>query len=239
MLGSALKVAVAAPGRSVATAAAAAKSAGARLLVLNRLPEAAAEPSDGAGAHAMGELAEAHRIAILFAYAEACSGRTHLALQLTQADGRATANYRATHLGPAAQAMGWAPGNWLTLARLEPVTLGLLGGLDHLAPEVGRALSSLGAETLIAVTDASLEADFPAAAGLYGACARLRAIENGVPVCLVGPDGTTHAAAADGTALAVEAADGLALVTLGGGQPVAPVPRRPDLYHRLVEGVAG
>ena len=229
-------IAVAAGRRPAAPAIAAARVAGADLLVLPRAPEAPAEPSDGALAHGMGELAARHRMAILFGYAEACSGRAHLALQLVLADGRATANYRATHLGAKAAQAGWTPGSWLTMARFEPATLGLLAGLDHLAPEVGRALSALGAEALIAVTDAALETDNVVAPDLWGPLARLRAIENGVPCCIVGPDSMPRAAAADGTLQRVEQIDGLAFVTLGRDERARAAPRRPDLYRQLVEG---
>ena len=231
-----ITIAVAGWRQPAAANAAAARAAGADLLVLLRSPEAPPEPSDGALAHAMGELAASHAMAILFSYVEACSGRAHLALQLVLADGRSTANYRATHLGGGAQQAGWTPGNWLTMARLEPLTLGLLAGLDHLAPEVGRALSALGAEALIAVTDAVLEPGSVASSDLSSPLVRLRAIENGVPCCIVGPDGTTRAAAADGTLLLVEQVAGLALVTLAGDDRAQAIPRRPDLYRQLVEG---
>lgn len=236
MSGRKLAIAVARHRQPARIAAAAARAAGADLLVLQRRPEAPAEASDGALAQAMGELASSHHLAILFAYAEACSGRTHLALQLVLADGRSTANYRATHLGAAALAAGWAPGNWLTMARLEPLTLGLAAGLDHLAPEVGRALSGLGAEALIAVTDDVLLPEDAAADDLLGPLARLRALENGSPVCVVGPAGRTWAAAADGAMLRVTEADGLDCLTLAAAEHAAAAPRRPDLYRQLVDG---
>jgi 5-aminopentanamidase len=236
MTGGGITVAVAQGRQPAAMAAAAARVAGADLLVLQRRPEAPAEASDGALAHAMGELALRHAIAILFAYGETCSGHAHLALQLVLDDGRSTANYRATHLDTAAAAAGWTPGSWLTMARLEPLTLGLMAGIDHLAPEVGRALSSLGAEALIAVADPSSPSDALSAGALLAPLARLRAIENGVPVCIIGPDGMLHAAPADGAPLAAREAQGLRLVALPTGERAAAVPRRPDLYRQLVEG---
>ncbi len=229
-----ITIAVASRRQPAAAAAVAARGAGADLLILLRSAEMPPEPSDGASAHSMGDLAASHAMAILFSYVEACSGRTHLALQLVLADGRATANYRATHLGEGARKTGWTPGNWLTMARLEPLTLGLLAGLDHLAPEVGRALSALGAEALIAVTDVVLEPGV--SSDLMAPLARLRAIENGVPCCIVGAEGRTWAAAADGTLLPVEQLDGLTLVSLSGADRARATPRRPDLYRQLVEG---
>ena len=239
MSGAALRIAVADRCWSPSDAAVAAALAGADLLVLQRRIETPAEPSDGASAHALGDLAARQRLAILFAYLEACSGQTHLAAQLVLADGRSVANYRATHLGAAAETLGWTAGNWLTMTRFEPLTIGLLGGLDHLAPEVGRALSGRGAEALIAITDPSLEPETATAAELRGCVARLRAIENGVPVCLVGPDGSAAAATADGSPVAVDTAQRLRLVTLERNDRPPVVPRRPDLYRQLVDGAVG
>jgi predicted amidohydrolase len=191
----------------------------------------------------MGDLAEAHAVRICFAYRESCSGQVHHSLQLVQADGRATANYRSTHLGRSAIESGLVPGNWLTTARLEldttdePVVLGLLAGIDHLAPEVARALSALGAQLLIAVIDH----DERCAADLLGPLARLRAIENGVPVILVDPSGTVHAAAAGGGAAAVVEQAGILAVELDvddqlHGNAEIGTPRRPDLYGQLTRG---
>ena len=207
-----------------------ARALGAGLLVLPRQPALAAAASDGAMAHAMGEVALAAGLPLLFAYAEACSGHRHLALQLVLADGRATANYRATHLSSIMIAAGWSPGNWLTMARLEPSTLGLLGGIDHWAPEVGRALSALGAEALVAVLDPE---DHPPADCL-ASLARLRAIENGVPVCLIEPSGTAHAVDASGQPIPTSQHAGLVRLTLPVGGAATLVPRRPELYRQLV-----
>jgi 5-aminopentanamidase len=229
-----LEVAVAEPGQPASIAAARAAAAGAALLVLQRRPEAAAEASDGALAHAMGELAAERGLAIVFTYAEACSGCTHLALQLVLADGRSTANYRATHLAPGAVTAGWTPGNWLTMARLEPLTLGLMAGLDHLAPEVGRALSGLGAEALIAVTDEAVGPDPAAMADLLEPLVRLRALENAVPILLVSPAGRVYAASAEGAPLPVVEGERLGRWTLPIDEKVRAMPRRPDLYHQLV-----
>lgn len=227
--------AVGGAGWDPAGAAAAAKRAGAELLVLPRHPSLPAEASDGALAQAMGEVAAAAELPLLFAYAEACSGHRHLALQLVLADGRSTANYRATHLSPAARAAGWSPGNWLTMARLGDVTLGLLGGIDHRAPETGRALSGLGAEVLIAVLDPAAE---PAAERLpeelLAALARLRALENGVPVCLVGARGEVHAADPAGRPMAPHVSERVTRIDLPRDPAARPAPRRPDLYRQLV-----
>lgn len=228
-----LDVAVAA---DLAADAAAARAGGASLLVLPARPDIPAEDSDGPLAHAMGELAEARALPLLFAYAEACSGCRHLSLQLVQADGRATANYRATHLSAAARVAGWTPGNWLTLAHLEPLTLGLLAGIDHLAPEVARCLTALGAEVLIAVLDRD---DEVSSSDLLAPLARLRALENGVPVCLVAPTGEVHAADARGGTIPATCHGGLWRVRLSADTAAASAPRRPDLYRQLVAAAKG
>lgn len=242
--GASLRLAVARPDRAPAAAAArAARATGADLLILPRSADMSTEASDGALAERLGELAAAEHLAILFAYLEACSGCTYLALQLVLADGRSTANYRTTHVGAAGRTAGWTPGNWLTMTRLEPLTLGLMAGLDHLAPEVGRALSARGAEALIAVADTASEAtseahaDVVGAGGLSAPLARLRALENGIPCCIIGADGVTHAAAADGTPRAVERHAELDCVTLTKDGRARAMPRRPDLYHQLVEPI--
>jgi predicted amidohydrolase len=228
-----LDVAVAA---DLPAADAAAQAGRAGLLVLPARPDLPAEDSDGPLAYAMGELAEARALPLLFAYAEACSGCRHLSLQLVQADGRATANYRATHLSAAARAAGWMPGNWLTLARLEPLTLGLLAGIDPLAPEVARCLAGLGAEVLIALLDRE---DAAAPPDLLAPLARLRALENGVPVCLVAPTGEVHAADARGRPIPAARDGGLRRLRLA-ADPAAPsAPRRPDLYRQLVAAAPG
>ena len=245
-------IAVMRPGGVVAEAVAAAGASGADLLVLPEPPQRPPEASDGALAHEMAGLAESHALALCYAYREACSGQVHHALQLVQADGRATANYRSTHLTQTAIAAGHMPGNWLTMARLEPLAvrqskvsapppaaerslvLGLLGGIDHLAPEVARVLSALGAELLIAVIDA----DARCAPDLLEPLARLRAIENGVPVLLVDPAGTARAAATGGARVDVVEHGEVVLATLPIDAPdtttaPAAMPRRPELYGQL------
>ena len=112
--------------------------------------------------------------------------------------------------------------------------LGLLGGIDHLAPEVARALSALGAALLIAVVDA----DERCSPELLAPLARLRAIENGVPILIIDPSGTVRAATASGAPAEVVEDGDLTLATLTievlatKAAPTA-MPRRPDLYGQL------
>jgi predicted amidohydrolase len=233
MLGRAVEIAVSRHGVAPEQAAAAARRRGVNLLVLPAPPLELAEASDGALAQRMGELAAAVELPLLFPYLEACSGQEHLSLQLVQADGRATANYRCTHLPLTAIAAGHTPGNWLTMARLGELVIGLLAGADHLAPEVSRALSALGAELLIAVVGREEQRARP----MFGQLACLRAIENGVPVLLVDHAGAAHAANAAGAPLDVERLEKVAVVAIAVDKPqpgdAAGAPRRPELYRQL------
>lgn len=225
---------VAIPTRSltraaVPCAARAAAGAGADLLLLPSLPGEGRQPCDGPLAEHIGHCAGSEGIAILFTYAEACSGNTHLALQLVQADGRATANCRAAHLPEAALEDGLSPGNWLTMARFKGLRMGLMAGLDPIVPEVGRALSSLGAEVLIGAMTPS-----PAHPGLDArALASVRALENGVPVLLVSEDGMRAAATADGCPADPIRAGDLDIFQVAAGDRHGAVSRRPELYRQL------
>jgi predicted amidohydrolase len=214
---------------SVAEAALLAARSGADLLLLPLHGERAAEPCDGPLADRMGERAGEARIAILFTYAEACSGNTHLALQLVQADGRATANCRAAHLSKAALQAGWRPGDWLTIALLGGLRVGLMGGLDPLAPEVGRALSALGAELLVGALVGSPACPEEALQAL----ATVRALENGAAVCLFGGPGSCAVANADGRPAERAMQAGLSLFRVHAGERHGTVARRPELYRRL------
>jgi predicted amidohydrolase len=233
MLGRAVEIAVSRPDVAPEQAAAAVKRRGVDLLVLPAPLQELAEASDGALAQRMGELSAAFELPLLFPYLEACSGQEHLSLQLVQADGRATANYRCTHLPPTAIGAGQTPGNWLTMARLGELVIGLLAGADHLAPEVPRALSGLGAELLIAVAGR----EELRARSMLGELACLRAIENGVPVLLVDHAGAPHAANAAGEPLDVADLGELlvASIAIDASQPgnTGAAPRRPELYRQL------
>jgi len=227
-----LRLAIAEAECDAGRAAAVARTEQADLLVLPRLAADRAEASDGPLAHRLGAVAEEHGVALLFAYREACSGLVHAALQVVQADGRATANYRATHLSAATGAEGIAPGNWLTMTRLADCTLGLLGGVDHLAPEVARSLSAMGCRALVGLVDGV--ADFEGE--LFVASVRLRAIENGLPVCLVA-GAQVAAATARGSQLPIRTVGGVLMVDLPLADAAAAAPRRPELYRRLVATV--
>ncbi len=207
---------------------------GADLLLLPLHAGTTPEPCDGPLAARIGACAEAASIAILFTYAEACSGNTHLALQLVQADGRATANCRAAHLSAAALEAGASPGNWLTIARHKGLRVGLMAGLDPLAPEVGRALSGLGAELLLgALVDSPAVVDPAWHEDTVRALAAVRALENGAAVCFFGAPGSCAVAAADGRSVEPATRDGLELFRVPASVRRGAVPRSPELYRRL------
>lgn len=207
---------------------------GADLLLLPLHAEGTPEPSDGPLAARVGKWAAEASIAVLFTYAEACSGNTHLALQLVQADGRATANCRAAHLSAAALEAGTSPGNWLTIARHAGLRVGLMAGLDPLAPEVGRALSAHGAELLVgALVEAPARVGATWPEDVVRALAIVRALENGAAVCLFGAPGLCSMATADGRPVEPVTRDGLHLLRLPDGVCRGTVPRSPALYRRL------
>lgn len=214
---------------AVPGAARLAVAGGADLLLLPLHDAMSPEPCDGPLAARIGRWAGEARIAILFTYAEACSGNTHLALQLVQADGRATANCRAAHLSAADLEAGWTPGNWLTIAMHGGLRVGLMAGLDPLAPEVGRALSALGAELLIGALIGSPA--WPEAA--VSALATVRALENGAACCLFDTAGGCAGAEADGRPVERTTEAGLHLLRVEVGNRQGTVVRSPELYRRL------
>ncbi len=213
----------------IATMARAATSGGADLLLLPFLIGQESEACDGPLAAHIGGCAEEAGIAILFAYDEACSGNTHLALQLVLEDGRATANGRAAHLDQAALDEGWSPGNWLTIARFGELRMGLLAGLDAMVPEVGRALSALGAEVLIGVVANAAGDPAPDMRALAG----VRALENGAAVLLLGAGGVCAAANADGWPADSATHGDVELLDVATGARCPPAVRRPELYRQL------
>lgn len=224
-----LRLATALSPYSVAEAARVAEIEQVDLLLLPMPDPGKPEPSDGDLAHSLGDLAESHGMALLYTYLEACGDRVHPAVQLVQADGRAVANYRATHLTTAALGGGLAPGNWLTMARLRNVVLGLLAGADHLAPEVARSLSAMHSQVLIGIIASTEDIELE----LFRSLVRLRAIENGVPILLAT---ATAVAGADATGSLLEPrlVDGVTIIDLPLVDRPTAMSRRPELYRRLV-----
>jgi predicted amidohydrolase len=223
---------------------AAAAAAGARLLVLPQRfltvgasLEEAAILSDAPALRVLGEAARRHGVAVACGYLERCSGRIHDAALFVDERGCALANYRRTHLDPAQDPAGLAPGQWLNQVSFAGTRLGLLVGADIDAPEPARALALAGAAILLLPGNRGA-----GAAPISPALLRTRAFENGCglafanlddapgapPSLIVGPDGEVLA----------QAAAGLAVADL----PTAPDPeaglrlaaRRPPLYQRLI-----
>lgn len=233
------------PGQALRAArglAAAAAGRGADLLVLPQrflagrtegqaAIAAVAEPSDGPTSLAARELAATCGVAMLYGYVERCTGLLYDALQLVDRQGRAVANYRRAHHRPAERGL-LARGAWLTVMPLDGVRLGLLAGHDLDFPEAARCLRLIGCDLLLAAGAPDAE---PRGTGILLAA---RALENGCPIvfasahpalpaAIIGPDGSTLAATAEGDALAV--------AELGpapaAGEALAG--RRPRLYQRL------
>lgn len=200
-----------------------------------------AEVSDGASARRLGEIAGAHKIALLCGYVELCTDRHYDAALLVDAHGRARASYRRTHLVPERDEPALTPGQWLTVATLGSFKLGLLIGTDIEGPEAARALALAGAHLLVVAARHGAQAG-PIAALLPARAAENRcglAYANGVvepaapPSCLIGPDGKVLAQATAGLAVAT-------LPTCDPAQALArDLTRRPRLYQRLVAPMPG
>lgn len=231
-------------GRRAALTAAvqAAEAAGADLLVapefaLTGPPAAGAAgiASDAAEARALGELARASGIAIAAGYIEACTGRLYSAALLVEADGRAVANYRRSHLRRE-EAERLARGAWLSLMPVGARRVGLMIGYDLHFPEVARALVLAGADLLLVLGSQPGEPE-----ALIGPLAAARAIENGVPLVLATWCGAGAAAARilgpEGEILALAGAGPATIVAEAPQQrrrAAGLADRRPGLYHQLV-----
>lgn len=203
-----------------------------------------AEPSDGAGPRAVGDIAAEAGIALAVGYPELCSGRVYSALLVVDSDGHSLAGYRRAHVR-SGEAPALACGQWLTVVPFQGRRLGLLLGYDLAFPEAARGLVLSGADLLVAAGGScwgppgTLEVLLPA-----------RALENRTPVAHA-----SFAAAAPGSAAPSRVLDGegrmLAQSGEGPGLLVADLPppaagrdlddRRPRLYQRLamVDAVAG
>lgn len=192
----------------------------------------AAEPSDGAFARGVAEIARGSRIAVAAGYVESAFGHLFSAALCVDAAGIAVAHYRRVHLQPGEEAH-LSPGQWTTLAPAGGVRIGLLLGADLLVPEAARLLALSGAAMLF-----GLGAPSGFGPQALGALAAARAIENGVPLAL---------ATFEGMPAGLFAADGGERSRPGpvAGLRLADVPdparpllpdRRPELYRMLCAG---
>jgi predicted amidohydrolase len=151
--------------RALEAHAAAVAAQGARVLVTPELYTtgynigadaiaALAEPSDGATAQAVADIARRHRIAVAYGYPERDGDDVvRNAVQLIDRDGARLANYRKTHLFGDADRAAFAQGDELVVqAELDGVSVGFLICYDVEFPETVRAHAMAGTQMLLVPT---------------------------------------------------------------------------------------
>ena len=226
---------------------------GARLLVLPEMwltgyniadqTTALAEPADGTSARRIAELAQRHRVAVLYGFPERADGTVFNAGQLIAADGTVLARYRKAHLFGAAERAQFTPGDTVTAScTLDGLRLAILICYDVEFPEAVRAAVLAGADAVLVPT-----ALFQPFGFVVTHLVPVRAWENGVYVVyanrcgaereltyvggsvVVAPDGEVVTAAGDGPDLLL--AD-LAAAPVAAARERNPYlqDRRPDLY---------
>ncbi|MBA1201691.1 carbon-nitrogen hydrolase family protein [Pseudomonas capeferrum] len=121
-----------------------------------------AETTDGASAMTVVEIAQAHRIAIVYGYPElAEDGQVYNSVQLIDAHGSSRCNYRKTHLfGELDRSMFSAGADHFPVVELDGWKLGLLICYDIEFPENARRLALAGAELILVPTANMAPYDF-------------------------------------------------------------------------------
>jgi len=170
-----------------------------------------AEPVDGPYSDAVGELARAHGLAVIFSYPERDGDAVYNSAACVGADGMLIANHRKLHLSGDYEKTAFVTGDDLTLFELSGVTVAMLICYDIEFPEAARACARAGAH-LIAVPTA-LRVKYR---HLAHTLIPTRAFENGLYVaysnqcgregtwvycgqsCIAGPDGKDCARAGEG-----------------------------------------
>jgi len=205
-----------------------------------------AEPADGPSYQKAAEIARKADIALLYGYSERVDSNVYNAALLIDRKGQARANYRKTHLYGSYEKRFFKPGNWLILAELEGLNIGILICYDVEFPEAVRALAHAGAD-LIAVPTALMvdycrvaEKVVPARAyesEIYVAYVNRCGSEGDIVYCgrscLVGPDGRDVLRAGSTEALLVADIDKNAIAEARETNPVLS-DLRPDLYKAPV-----
>ncbi|MFG2891463.1 carbon-nitrogen hydrolase family protein [Streptomyces sp. NPDC048248] len=116
-----------------------------------------AEPADGPGARAVGEIAVEHGIAVLYGYPERAvpdeGAPVHNSAQLIGPDGARLANYRKTHLFGCFEREWFTPGEQpVVQAELDGVRVGVMICYDVEFPENVRAHALAGTDLLLVPT---------------------------------------------------------------------------------------
>ena len=124
--------------------------------------ERLAEADDGPAAMEVAEIAQAHRIALVYGYPErADDGAIYNSVQLIDAHGRSLCNYRKTHLfGELDRSMFSAGPDHFPVVELEGWKVGLLICYDIEFPENARRLALAGAELILVPTANMAPYDF-------------------------------------------------------------------------------
>jgi 5-aminopentanamidase len=120
-----------------------------------------AEPADGPLAQAVATLAQRHRIAIVYGYAEhKAHGKPYNAVQFIGADGQRIANYRKTHLFDHVDRTQFSPGPQApAVFEWNGWLLGLLICYDIEFPEPARGLALQGVDAVLVPTANMIDFD--------------------------------------------------------------------------------
>ncbi|MGB3675041.1 MAG: carbon-nitrogen hydrolase family protein [Candidatus Nanopelagicales bacterium] len=238
---------------AIAAAAGRAAEAGADLLVtpemsatgynIGALSAQRAEPAGGALFDAVAQIAQSHRIAIVYGYPEAVDGGNYNAVQVVGPQGEDLASHRKTHLyGDLDRGLFIEGHTLVSQFEFRGLTCGLAICYDIEFPEVARAHAVAGTDVLIVPT--GLMAPFEVVSKIL---VPARAYENQLYVayvnrcdveadlrycgltCAISPDGADIARADGGEDLLVVDFDPAALATGRAINTHLP-DRRQDLY---------
>ncbi|SDT09132.1 carbon-nitrogen hydrolase family protein [Jiangella sp. DSM 45060] len=213
---------------------------------------AVASPADGPVAERLGALAASLGVHLAAGVIESSGADLYDALSLFGPDGARLATYRKAHLFSTERTV-YAPGSAPVVVPTALGALGLTVCYDLIFPEYVRALVDAGASMIVNATNwitdpwqTGMGWDGPMVRSL----ARVRALENGVPVvmsCLAGSGGgftsighSTIAGPSGRVLASLDAAEGLALAELPADDDADArrwsalatyrADRRPDLY---------
>ncbi len=206
-----------------------------------------AEPADGASAHVIAGIAEAHGMAIAYGYPERGNdGRIYNSAQLFDSRGNRRLNYRKTHLFGELDRSMFSPGDdHFPVVELDGWQVGLLICYDIEFPENARRLALAGAELIVVPTANMLPFEFIADVTVrsrafenqcFVAYANYCGAEGPVNYCgmssVAGPDGVRCCQAGVDTALtaAILARDALAAARMANDYQQD---RRPALYRSI------
>ncbi|TDC50690.1 carbon-nitrogen hydrolase family protein [Jiangella ureilytica] len=184
--------------------------------------EAVASPADGEVASALGSVAAALGVHLAVGLIESDGPDLYDALSLFGPDGSRLATYRKAHLFSTERAV-YAPGPGPVVVSTDLGTLGLTVCYDLIFPEYVRALVDAGATMIVNATNwitDSWQTDMGWDGSMVRSLARVRALENGVPVvmaCLAGAGGGFTSIGHS----TIASASGRVLASLGSGEGVA------------------